>query len=137
MLIKQLFGILLGTWLLFSGLISPVWAADETANLTAADRPAADRPAANLQAVNRQTGAQVFVAQCAGCHVGGGNIIRRGKNLKLNTLQKNKMATPEAIAAIVTQGKGIMSAYGKKLTTAEIADVSAYVLEQAQSGWKS
>jgi cytochrome c6 len=142
MLIKHLFGILLGTWLLVSGLISPVWAADETANLTAADRPAADlpaadRPAANLQAVNRQTGAQVFVAQCAGCHVGGGNIIRRGKNLKLNTLQKNKMATPEAIAAIVTQGKGIMSAYGKKLTAAEIADVSAYVLEQAQSGWKS
>jgi cytochrome c6 len=130
MLIKHLLGILLGTWLLVSSLILPVWAADETA-----DRP--NLQAVNLQAVNLETGAQVFVAQCAGCHVGGGNIIRRGQNLKLNTLQRNKMATPEAIAAIVTQGKGIMSAYGKKLTAAEIADVSAYVLEQAQSGWKS
>jgi cytochrome c6 len=126
MLIKHLLGILLGVWLLGVGLISPVWAADATVD------GSADGPAATAK-----TGAQVFVAQCAGCHGGGGNIIRRGKNLKLNTLQKNKMATPEAIAAIVTQGKGIMSAYGKKLTAAEIADVSAYVLEQAQSGWKS
>jgi cytochrome c6 len=116
MVIKQLLGMAFGIWLLIGSLVSPVWAAD---------------------APIPQTGAQLFVAQCAGCHGGGGNIIRRGKNLKLNTLQKNQMATPEAIAAIVTQGKGIMSSYAKKMTAAEIADVSAYVLEQAKSGWKS
>jgi cytochrome c6 len=118
MVIKQLLGMVFGIWLLISSLVSPVWAAD---------LPIAAPP----------TGAQLFVAQCAGCHGGGGNIIRRGKNLKLNTLQKNQMDTPEAIAAIVTQGKGIMSSYAKKMTVAEIADVSAYVLEQAKSGWKS
>jgi cytochrome c6 len=116
MVIKQLLGAIVATWLLLGALVLPVWAADLP---------------------SPQTGAQLFVAQCAGCHGGGGNIIRRGKNLKLNTLQKNQMDTPEAIAAIVTQGKGIMSSYAKKMTPAEIADVSAYVLEQAKSGWKS
>ena len=88
-------------------------------------------PGANLD-----NGAAVFKANCAACHVNGGNIVRRGKNLKLKTLQKRKVDTPEAIASIVTNGKGIMSAYGDKLTAAEIADVSAFVLQRAEQGWK-
>lgn len=28
------------------------------------------------------TAAEVFSANCAGCHINGSNIIRRGKNLK-------------------------------------------------------
>jgi cytochrome c6 len=81
-------------------------------------------------------GAQVFETQCAGCHVGGGNIVRRGKNLKLKTLQKNKVDTLAAISALVTTGKGNMSAYGDRLTPAEIETVSAYVLDQAAKNWK-
>jgi cytochrome c6 len=81
-------------------------------------------------------GAKLFEAQCAGCHAGGGNIIRRGKNLKLKTLQKNKIDTLEAIAALVTQGKGNMSAYADRITPEEIQTVSAYVLSQASSNWK-
>jgi cytochrome c6 len=81
-------------------------------------------------------GSQVFEAQCAGCHVGGGNIIRRGKNLKLKTLQKNKVDTIAAISALVTAGKGNMSAYGDRLSPVEIEAVSAYVLDQAASNWK-
>jgi cytochrome c6 len=81
-------------------------------------------------------GAQVFETQCAGCHVGGGNIVRRGKNLKLKTLQKNKVDTLAAISALVTAGKGNMSAYGDRLTPAEIETVSAYVLDQAAKNWK-
>lgn len=81
-------------------------------------------------------GATVFEAQCAGCHVGGGNIVRRGKNLKLKTLQKNQVDTVEAIAALVTAGKGNMSAYGDRLSVSDIHNVSAYVLAQAENGWK-
>ncbi len=81
-------------------------------------------------------GAKVFKANCAGCHVNGGNIVRRGKNLKLKTLHKRKVDTQEAIATLVTNGKGIMSAYGDKLTQQEIADVSAFVLQRAEQGWK-
>lgn len=81
-------------------------------------------------------GAEIFEANCAGCHINGGNIVRRGKNLKSKALHKNKVDSEEAIASLVTNGKGIMSAYGDKLSQQEIADVSAYVLQQAAQGWK-
>jgi cytochrome c6 len=81
-------------------------------------------------------GATVFEAQCAGCHAGGGNIVRRGKNLKLKTLEKNQMATIEAIQTLVTQGKANMSAYSEKLTPEEITAVAAYVLDRAQANWQ-
>ena len=81
-------------------------------------------------------GAAVFKANCAGCHINGGNIVRRGKNLKLKTLHKRHVDTQEAIATLVTNGKGLMSAYGDKLTSEEIANVSAYVLQRAEQNWK-
>ena len=81
-------------------------------------------------------GAAVFKANCAGCHVKGGNIVRRGKNLKSKALHRNKVDTHEAVVSLVTNGKGIMSAYGDKLTPEQIADVSAYVLQRAETGWK-
>ena len=82
------------------------------------------------------SGAAVFKTHCAGCHVNGGNIVRRGKNLKMKALHRNKADTQDAIAYIVTNGKGIMSAYRDKLTPEQIADVSAYVLQRAETGWK-
>ena len=85
---------------------------------------------------NLDRGAAVFKANCAGCHVKGGNIVRRGKNLKSKALHRNKVDTHEAVVSLVTNGKGIMSAYGDKLTAEEIADVSAYVLHRAETGWK-
>ncbi|MBD2448097.1 c-type cytochrome [Nostoc sp. FACHB-152] len=81
-------------------------------------------------------GAQIFSVQCAGCHINGGNIIRRGKNLKKQALKKYGMDSIEAITAIVTNGKGNMSAYKDRLTEQEIQDVSAYVLEQAEKNWR-
>jgi cytochrome c6 len=42
----------------------------------------------------------------------------------------------EAITNIVTNGKSNMSAYKEKLTTEEIENVAAYVLEQAENNWK-
>lgn len=81
-------------------------------------------------------GSQIFETHCAGCHLHGGNIVRRGKTLKLKALQKNNMASIPAIAEIVTNGKANMSAYRDRLTDLEIQTVAAYVLEQAEQGWK-
>jgi cytochrome c6 len=81
-------------------------------------------------------GAKIFNVNCAGCHLNGGNIVRRNKTLKTKALQRNKMDSLEAIQAIVTNGKNNMSAYGDRLTKQEIEDVAAYVLEQARNNWK-
>lgn len=80
-------------------------------------------------------GVEIFEVHCAGCHINGGNIVRRNKTLKLKALQKNQMASIEAIIDIVTNGKGNMSAYRDRLTNEEIQTVAAYVLDQAQAGW--
>ncbi len=85
---------------------------------------------------NLDNGAKVFKANCAGCHVNGGNIVRRGKNLKLRALHRNKVDTQDAVVSLVTNGKGIMSAYGDRLTPEEIENVSAYVLQRAEENWK-
>lgn len=87
-------------------------------------------------AADLSNGERVFDLQCAGCHPNGSNIIRRGKNLKQKTLQRNGVDSIETIADLVRNGKNNMSAYKDRLTEAEIADVSAYVLDRAASGWK-
>lgn len=81
-------------------------------------------------------GAQLFEVHCAGCHINGGNIVRRGKTLKLKALQRNGVDSLEAIAQLVAQGKGNMSAYADRLTAPEIQAVSAYVLQQAETNWR-
>lgn len=80
-------------------------------------------------------GAKIFDVQCAGCHLNGGNIVRRGKNLKQKALKKYGMDSIDAIANIVTNGKNNMSAYKDRLSEQQILDVSVYVLEQAQKDW--
>lgn len=80
--------------------------------------------------------AQVFSTNCAGCHINGGNIVRRGKNLKQKALKKYHMDSIEAIADLIENGKNAMPAYKDRLTNQEIIDVSAYVLNQADQGWK-
>lgn len=81
-------------------------------------------------------GEQIFSVQCAGCHINGSNIIRRGKNLKKQALKKYGMDSIEAVTSIVTNGKNNMSAYKERLTEQQIQDVAAYVLEQAEKGWR-
>lgn len=94
--------------------------------------------AVNFPAVAAETnkGAKIFQVNCAGCHAKGGNIIRRGKNLKLRALHKNQLDSQEAIVNLVTNGKNNMPAYSDRLTPAEIETVSAYVLERAAVNWK-
>ena len=81
-------------------------------------------------------GAALFELHCAGCHINGGNIVRRGKTLKLKALQRNGYDSQEAVETIVTHGKNNMSAFADRLTPEQIAAVSAYVLDQAQNDWK-
>ncbi|NES76248.1 MULTISPECIES: cytochrome c6 PetJ [Okeania] len=80
-------------------------------------------------------GAEIFQINCAGCHAGGGNIVRWWKNLKIRTLKRNKLDSVEAIAYLVKNGKNNMSAYKDRLTETEIETVSDYVLKQAENGW--
>lgn len=107
---KLVLAVVLCWWLAVGGS-TPAWAADVT------------------------SGAQVFEVHCIGCHLNGGNIIRGGKNLKQKALERNGYATLGAIAQIVTNGKANMSAYKDRLTPAEIEDVAAYVLQQAEQNW--
>ncbi len=93
--------------------------------------------AMEAQMMNEQVaGDRIFQVQCAGCHINGGNIVRRGKTLKQTALQKNGVDTLAAIAALVRNGKGNMSAYGERLTAEEIEQVSAYVLARAAQNWQ-
>ncbi len=82
-------------------------------------------------------GAEIFTVHCVGCHPNGNNIIRRGKNLKMRALKRNKVDTLDAVINIVTYGKNNMSAYKGKLTKDEIKTVSEYVLDQARNNWRN
>lgn len=93
-------------------------------------------PYDSVFASNLDQGAKIFEVNCAGCHIHGGNIVRRGKNLKQKTLQKNKLDSTEAIASLVTHGKNNMPAYQDRLSREEIEAVADFVLQQAQAGWK-
>ncbi len=90
-----------------------------------------------VQAEELNDGAKLFSIHCAGCHPQGKNIIRRGKNLKLKALKRNKVDNLDAIINLVTYGKNNMSAYEEKLSFHEIKSVSKYVLEQAQNNWRT
>ena len=80
-------------------------------------------------------GAVLFEQHCAGCHINGGNIIRRGKNLKLKTLERDDIATVEAIAAIAREGRGQMSGYADVLGADGDQFVAEWILLQAQNAW--
>ena len=82
-------------------------------------------------------GAALFEAHCAGCHVHGGNIIRRGRTLKLNALERQGITSPAAIATIATQGIGQMGGYGQVLGPGGPDQVAAYVWQEALAGWTS
>ena len=80
-------------------------------------------------------GAFLFGQHCAGCHVNGGNIIRRGKTLKLKALERNGIEGPLEIAMIATEGRGQMSGYGEVLGEEGADAVAEFIWQQAQEGW--
>jgi cytochrome c6 len=84
-------------------------------------------------------GAQIFSANCAACHMGGGNVVNAERTLKAEALEsylENYSADhAAAIAYQVTNGKNAMPAFGGKLSDTDIADVAAYVEDQSSKGW--
>jgi cytochrome c6 len=89
-------------------------------------------PAFALDVAN---GAKVFGANCAACHIGGGNLVNATKTLKKADLDQYAMASLAAITTQVTNGKNAMPGFGGRLTPDQVEDVAAYVLEQAETGW--
>ncbi len=82
-------------------------------------------------------GGSLFQAHCVGCHVNGGNIIRRGRTLKMKALERQGINSPEAIATIAAQGIGQMGAYGQVLGPGGPERVGLYVWQQALGGWST
>jgi len=80
-------------------------------------------------------GGELFANHCAGCHVNGGNIIRRGKTLRLAALERNGIHDAQRIAAIAAVGLGQMSGYGGVLGDGGPEAVADYVWQQAQLDW--
>ncbi|MER3492065.1 MAG: cytochrome C6 [Mastigocladus sp. ERB_26_2] len=92
-----------------------------------------NRPALAADAAN---GAKVFSANCAACHAGGKNLVQANKSLNKSDLEKYGMNSAEAIIAQVTNGKNAMPAFKARLKPEQIEDVAAYVLGEAEKGWK-
>ncbi|MDZ8109930.1 MAG: c-type cytochrome [Nostoc sp. DedQUE12a] len=90
-------------------------------------------------AAETSNGAKIFEANCASCHIGGGNILIAEKTLKKEALSKYlKNYDNDSIQAIIHQvqhGKNAMPAFKDKLTPEEILQVAAYVFQNAQQGW--
>ena len=82
-----------------------------------------------------ESGQDLFISHCAGCHVNGGNIIRRGKTLRLSALKSNGVDSQEAIARIAREGIGSMSGYIEVLGEGGDKKVAIWILEQAQNAW--
>ncbi|CAM9866827.1 unnamed protein product [Heterosigma akashiwo] len=96
-----------------------------------------------------EKGVKLFETNCAGCHIGGGNVIgyARGKTLQKKALEKYGFSDTESIISLLEQGKGVMPRYSQytntkdevvnaKLTKSEMGEVAQYVLNQAEKGWK-
>ena len=80
-------------------------------------------------------GEDLFIMHCSGCHVNGGNIIRRSKNLKLSTLKRKGLDNPDAIASIARDGIGSMSGYKEVLEKGGDQLVAIWIWNQAQNAW--
>ncbi len=90
-------------------------------------------------AVETSNGAKIFNANCASCHIGGGNILIEQKTLKKEALSKYlENYNNDSMAAIIHQlqnGKNAMPAFKDKLSDQEILEVATYVFQNAEQGW--
>ena len=82
------------------------------------------------------SGKGVFQGNCAACHIGGKNSINPAKTLQKSDLEKYGMFAAEKIISQVTNGKNAMPAFGRRLKPQQIENVAAYVMAQAEGGWK-
>ena len=85
--------------------------------------------------INEKAGEDLFIQHCSGCHINGGNVIRRNKTLKVKDLKKNGLDNPEKIAEIASKGIGSMSGYKEALGPQGDEIVAKWVWKQAQNAW--
>tara|TARA_Y100001968_G_scaffold54751_1_gene46009 strand:+ start:1946 stop:2323 length:378 start_codon:yes stop_codon:yes gene_type:complete len=86
-------------------------------------------------ALSNSQGENLFIQHCSGCHVNGGNIIRRNKTLKISALKRNGLDNPEAIAKVARLGIGSMSGYEEVLEQGEDQIIANWIWEQSQKAW--
>ncbi len=86
-----------------------------------------------------ERGEQIFSSNCAACHMGGGNVIRASRTLKMRDLNSHLEAYQqdplEAIEHSIEEGKNAMPAYAGELSEDDIIAVATYVEQQAELGW--
>ena len=96
--------------------------------------------AANTPGVDLEHGGQLFSANCAACHMGGGNVISASRTLSKSDLQAhlNEYGEDhlEAIEHQIENGKNAMPSFVGKLSEQDIFDVAAYVELKAEKGWQ-
>jgi cytochrome c6 len=80
-------------------------------------------------------GQRLFENHCVGCHLNGGNVVRRGRTLKQAALLRNGITGPEDVARIAAAGIGRMSGYGAVLGEGGAEAVGRWVWQQALTGW--
>ena len=84
-------------------------------------------------------GAQIFSANCAACHIGGGNVVNGQRILQQADLEAYLASYSEgheaAIEYQISNGKNAMPAFGGNLSDVDIADVASYVEQQSKNGW--
>jgi cytochrome c6 len=84
-------------------------------------------PASKAQA---KDAAPTFAAKCSMCHgKNGSGDSPMGKSMKVPDLRsKDVQSKSDAeLDGIITKGKGMMPAYGKQLSKADISDLVAYI----------
>jgi cytochrome c6 len=104
--------------------------------------------AAPLEAYADIGPAERFSSTCAGCHAGGGNIVKREATLGYDDLKKYGLDSPDALYMLIYGGRGSMPGYGEgcapkgactfgpRLADGEVQALADYVLEQAKAGWE-
>jgi cytochrome c6 len=137
--------LILGWLLLLLGLLHwlfqplPAWGLSQAglsqAGLSQAGLGQEPQVAALASPAQLAEGGRLFANTCAGCHLNGGNIVRRDRTLKLKALQRRGIDGPEAIARIAAQGIGRMDGYAKVLGPDGPEKVGAWVWKQALENW--
>jgi cytochrome c6 len=84
---------------------------------------------------NFDNGKQLFLKNCAVCHIDGNNIIIPEKNLKKEALEENGMNTLTAITYQILNGKNGMPAFEERLDENQIEAIAKYVLEKSNQNF--
>ena len=96
-------------------------------------------PAMAMESSALERGEQIFNSNCAACHMGGGNVIRANRTLKISDLNDHVEAyssSPlEALEHEIEDGMNAMPSYADKLSEEEIMAVATYVEQRAELGW--